>query len=232
VLHVGVNAEFKPFIFLDENGNLAGFDIDLLNALSATAGFEVSYTNAPFEELLPGVAAGEYDAAISAITVTPERSQQVSFTAPYFEPGQAVLSYWSAGQGIAVRIDNTTILGAEDLGAEVQVGVKRSTTGDQFVTGQTEAQAVAYDEAPLALAALAAGEVDAVVVDVAVIADYIAANPNAGIKLVGRPLTDERYAIAVNPARPEVLTLLNEALTQIRGDGTYQAIVDQWFSNP
>jgi ABC-type amino acid transport substrate-binding protein len=231
-LRIGVNAEFQPFVFLDEQGNLAGFDIELLNALSAAAGFEVSYTNAPFETLLAGVAAGEYDAVISAITVTEERQQQVSFTEPYFESGQALLSYWSAGQGIAVPLSNTTILGVENLGATVRVGVKSGTTGAEFVSSQTEAQSVPFAEASLALDALARGEVDAVVVDVAVIAEYIRAQPQAQLKLVGRPVTNELYAIAVNPARPEVLALLNETLAQLRQDGTYDALVNKWFSNP
>jgi ABC-type amino acid transport substrate-binding protein len=231
-LHVGVNAEFEPFVFLDPQGNLAGFDIDLLNALSAAGGFEVSYTNVPFDTLLAGVAAGEYDAAISAITITDERQQQVSFTDPYFEPGQGLLSYWSAGQGIAVPLSTTTILGAEDLGPGMRVGVKSGTTGADFVASETEAEGVPFAEADLALDALARGEVDAVVLDVAVIAEYISLHQAASIKLTGRPVTDERYAMAVNPARPEVLALLNATLAQIRQDGTYETIVNKWFSNP
>jgi ABC-type amino acid transport substrate-binding protein len=231
-LRVAVNAEFEPFIFLDENGNLGGFDIELLNALSAAGGFEVSYTNMPFPQLLDAVAAGDYDAGISAITVTDERKERLAFTDPYFEPGQALVSYWSAGQGIAVQMDNFTITSMDELQAGVTVGVKAGTTGADFVRQESSADVVEYAEAADALAALAAGEVDAVVVDIAVIADYITTHPEAQLKLVGRPVTDEQYAIVVNPARPDIVELLNTTLSQVRSDGTYDSLFLKWFANP
>jgi ABC-type amino acid transport substrate-binding protein len=231
-LRVAVNAEFEPFIFLDENGNLGGFDIELLNALSAAGGFEVSYTNMPFPQILDAVAAGEYDAGISAITVTDERKERVAFTDPYFEPDQALVSYWSSGQGIAVQMDNMTIASMDELQDGATVGVKAGTTGADFVRQESSATVVEYDEAADALAALAAGEVDAVVVDVAVIADYITTHPEAQLKLVGRPVTDEQYAIVVNPARPDIVELLNATLSQLRTDGAYDALFLKWFANP
>src|SRR5262245_44722941 len=67
---VGVNAEFKPFVYVDDAGRLAGFDIDLMNALGKAGGFEIGFVDLPFEQVLDRVAAGEVDAAIGAITIT------------------------------------------------------------------------------------------------------------------------------------------------------------------
>ncbi len=232
VFFVGVNPEFRPFVFMDEAGNMVGFDIDLLNALSSTAGFEFGYINTSFGGLLQGISSDSFDAAISAITVTDERKRMVDFTEPYFGSGQAVVSYLSAGQGLAVRTDNTTILGPDDLTEAVRVGVKANTTGERFVVDQTSGNFARYDEAYDALDALAAGEVDAVVLDTPVITHYIFQNPNAGIKLSGGPVTEETYAIAVSKNEPELLAMLNDALAQIVSDGTYDQIFTKWFGSP
>jgi ABC-type amino acid transport substrate-binding protein len=229
---VGVNAQFEPFVYLDANGQLVGFDIDLINALAQAGQFEVGFVDMSFEELLSAVASGEIDAAISAITITEERQQQIDFTDPYFESGQALVSYFNAGQGLAVRTDNMTITSTAALTEAVTVGVKADTTGATFVENETEAQVVPFPEAEPALAALANGDVDAVVVDVPVIVSYMRANPTAGIKLAGRPITDEQYGIAVSKDKPEVLTVLNQALAQLREDGTYDTIFQRWFGAP
>lgn len=80
---VGINAEFAPFEYYDEKGNLAGFDIELMNLIGKRAGLEIEYINMPFDKLIPAVVNGEITCAISAITVTKERNSVVDFTTPY-----------------------------------------------------------------------------------------------------------------------------------------------------
>jgi ABC-type amino acid transport substrate-binding protein len=70
------------------------------------------------------------------------------------------------------------------------------------------------------------------VVDIPVIVRYITNNADAGIRITGGPLTDEQYAIAVNPARGDLLARLNAALGQIERDGTYDQLFEQWFGAP
>lgn len=228
---VAVNANFRPFLFKDESGNLAGFDIDLMNALSAAGDFEVGYQDRPFDGMLDALAAGEYDAAISAITITGERDEIVDFTDPYFQPGQAPVSFFSSGQGIGVRSDNADIMGKDDLTGGAIVGVKRGTTGDTFAGELESVTVVPFEESQQVLDALVDGAVDAAIVDIAVITDYIKQSQGA-VKLVGGPVTEEEYGIAVNEQRPDVLQMLNDALAQIRADGTYDQIFAKWFGSP
>lgn len=229
---VGINAEFEPFVYKDSTGQVIGFDIDLIDALSQAGNFEVTYIDQPFDQLLVGVAAGELDAAISAITVTAERATRVQFSDAYFESGKAPVSYFNPGQGLAVRVDETTIAGADKLTAPVKVGVKADTTGAEFVATATDAEAITYPEAATAFAALQNGDVDAVVIDIPVIVRYITTNENAGIRIAGGPLTDEQYAIAINPARDDLLQRVNAALAQIKADGTYDQLFEKWFGSP
>jgi ABC-type amino acid transport substrate-binding protein len=230
-ISVAVNANFKPFLYTDENGNLAGFDIDIMNALSAAGNFEVGYEDRAFDGMLEALAAGDYDAAMAAITINDKRKQIVDFTTPYFEPGQAPVSFFSAGQGIGVRSDNTDIMGTDDLSGGKIIGVKLGTTGDDFVSALDSVTVVRFDESKQTLDALVDGAVDAAVVDIAVITDYIKQSQGK-VKLVGGPITEEEYGIAVNKDRRDVLEMLDAALAQIRSDGTYDQIFAKWFGTP
>lgn len=232
VITVGVNAQFEPFVYLDQNGSLAGFDIDIMNALNAVMDFEVAYQNTNFEDLFTGLENGELDAAISAISVTDARKERVDFTDPYFASGLSPVSYFSAGQALATRTDNTTITGAAGLTADVKVGVKQGTTGEDYAVANTEADVVLFDESTPLLQALVNGEVDAIILDTPVIIRFIKANPGASLKLTGGPITEEVYAIAVSKERPQVLAGLNEGLQKIQDDGTYDAIYTKWFGAP
>ncbi|MEZ4673961.1 MAG: transporter substrate-binding domain-containing protein [Caldilineaceae bacterium] len=229
---VGINAEFEPFVYKDEAGQAVGFDIDLITALSQAGNFEVTYLDMPFEQLLSKVETGELDAAISAITVTDERAEQVNFSDAYFQSGKAPVSYFNPGQGLAVRLDESTITGAGNLTSQVKVGVKADTTGAQYVATETDAEAVVYPEAADAFAALRNGDVDAVVIDIPVIVRYITNNTDTGVRITGGPLTDELYAIAVSPARDDLLERINGALAQIQRDGTYDQLFEKWFGSP
>ena len=231
-ISVGVNAEFEPFVFIDEAGNLAGFDIDLMTLLAAEGGFEVGYVKTPFVGIFDKVISGQFDIAISAITITEERQAKVDFTAPYFVSDQGSVSYFSAGQGLAVRADTITIESVDDLTANVAVAVKDGTTGADYVRDSTNAQIAVFPEIPPALVALADGGVDAIVADIAVLAGFIERHPDVGLKLVGGPLTEEAYGIAVNKEKADVLAALNAALAKVRDNGMYDQIFEKWFEAP
>lgn len=231
-LVVGVNAEFDPFEYRDEAGQLAGFDIDLINALAQASNIEVSFVDMDFNALIPAVVDGEVDLAISAMTPTEERAELVAFTDPYFSTDQSPVSYFSGGQGLAVRSDTTMIQTAADLTPGIKVGVKSGTTGDFYVVENTDAEIVRFDESPTALMALANGDVKAVVTDIAVIAEFVTDHPDLNVQLMGTPLTVESYAIAVSKERPDLLQIFNAALTKIRDDGTYDTLVEKWFQVP
>lgn len=229
---VGINAEFEPFVYKDGAGQVVGFDIDLITALAKAGNFEVTYIDMPFEQLLAQVASGELDAAMSAITVTAERAERVNFSDVYFQSGKAPVSYFNPGQGLAVRNDETTIAGADNLTSQVKVGVKADTTGAQYIATETDAEAVVYPEAVDAFAALRNGDVEAVVIDIPVIVRYITTNVDTGIRITGAPLTDEQYAVAVRPTRADLLARINAALAQIQKDGTYDQLFEKWFGSP
>lgn len=216
---VGMNAEYPPFESVDESGNIVGFDAEIIAAIADDQGFELELVNTRWDGIFTALASGEFDAVISAATITEERLETVDFSEPYF----------NAGQRIAVRAaDAESITTLADL-AGLKVGVQLGTTGDILVSEEAGIEVVRYDEITQAFQALANGDVDAVVNDGPTSAEIIKSNPEFEIVLVGEPLSDEFYGIAVRKDAPEVLEAINAGLEAIRADGTYDAIYEKYF---
>jgi polar amino acid transport system substrate-binding protein len=220
VIQVGVNAEYPPFEFVDEESNIVGFDVDLMTAIGERAGFDIEWVNTRWDGIFVALQSGEFDAVSSAATITEEREEIIDFSNPYF----------NAGQMIAVREEDAeTIRTPEDLAGR-RVGVQQGTTGDIAASEMAGVEVVRFDEITLAFQALGAGDIDAVVNDGPVSADIISKNPELGAVLVGDPFTDEFYGVAVNSERPELLDAINNGLEAIIADGTYAEIYEKWFA--
>jgi len=219
VVTVGLNAEYPPFEYVDENGDIVGFDPDLMNAIAERAGFEIEWVNTRWDGIFVALASGEFDAVSSAATITDEREEIVDFSNPYF----------NAGQMIAVLEDRADEIQSPDDLPGLKVGVQSGTTGDIAASEIDGVEVVRYDEITLAFQALANGTIDAIVNDGPVSADIIAKNPDLGAVMVGDPFTDEFYGIAVQPDMPELLDAINDALAELIADGTYNEIYNKWF---
>ena len=222
VYQIGTNAEYPPFESVDAAGTVIGFDADVMAAIAESAGFKFEFVNTRWDGIFVALQSGEFDAVISAATITDERAEIVDFSDPYF----------NAGQMIAVRVaDKDNISSVADLDG-LKVGVQLGTTGDQWLSENTKAEVVRYDEITLAFQALANGDVDAVFNDGPTSAEIVQANPELGATIVGDPITDEFYGIAVSKGKPELLAMINEGLAAIRADGTYDELYDKWFGVP
>ena len=99
VLVVGTEPTFPPFDTTDDEGNIVGFDMDLIKAIAETQGFEVEFRNQEFDGLIPALTTGTIDIIAAGMDASPERAEQVDFSDPYYE----------ASLIVAVAADNDTI---------------------------------------------------------------------------------------------------------------------------
>lgn len=216
-LVVATEPAFPPFEFQAEDGSYDGFDIDLMNAIAAAAGFEVEYESLPFDGIIPALQAGTVDAAISAMTITEERLGTVDFSSPYFK----------AGLAIAVKEDDTEITSLDSLQGKT-IAVQIGTTGAEMANSVEGASVSTFDSGPLALQELANGNADAVINDAPATLDAIASGNIEGLTIIGELLTEEFYGIAT-PQGADSLALINDGLAAIIADGTYADIYTKWF---
>ncbi|MBD2292984.1 ABC transporter permease subunit [Anabaena sphaerica FACHB-251] len=226
-LRVATEPAFPPFEFQGQGGELQGFSIDLMRAIASStpeanataANFQVDFQSLPFDGIIPALQAKTIDAAISSITITPERAKTVSFSRPYFK----------AGLAIAIRTDNQDINSFDSL-QNKKIAVQIGTTGAEKAKGVTGAQVRSFDSAPLALQELLNGNVDAVINDAPVTLYAINTGNLQGIKVIQQLLTEEFYGIATAKNSP-YLSLINQGLTKVLANGTYQQIYQKWFKS-
>jgi len=214
---VATEPTFPPFE-MQNKGKLEGFDIDLMKAIGEEAKTEVNFVSLPFDGIIPALQSGTVQAAISGMTITPERVNSLDFSRPYFK----------AGLALAVLESNTSIKGFEDLKGK-KIAVQIGTTGAKEAAKVPDAKISSFDSAALALQELLNGKVDAVVNDGPVTLYAIKKAGLKGIKVVGELLTEEYYGIALPKNSPNQKAV-NSALETLISNGKYQAIYEKWFA--
>ncbi|MBD1911356.1 basic amino acid ABC transporter substrate-binding protein [Leptolyngbya sp. PL-A3] len=217
VLKVATEPAFAPFEAQASDGTLEGFDIDLMRAIGEAAGFTVEFSSLPFDGIIPALQGGTVDAAISSMTITPERAKTVDFSRPYFK----------AGLAIAVQANNNDVTSLESLEGKriaVQIGTTGANTANQIPGSQVRT----FDSAPLALQELANGNVDAVINDAPVTLYAIKSGNLNSLKVVGQLLTEEYYGIPMPKNSPN-LERINQGLNTVLTNGKYAEIYKKWF---
>ena len=219
VLRVGLDPSWSPFEYV-EDGQIVGFDVDLAREIGRRLGVEVVLVNVGFDALYDALQVGRFDAIVSALPYDPTRTKDVAYS----------ISYFNAGQVLVVRADEGQIKGVKDLAGR-RLGVEWGSEGDaqarklqKKIKGLTLRPYMATEEA---LRALKGGQVDAALVDAVSALQFI--GHEGGVKIVGHPLTDELYVIAVRPESHALLRAINEALTEMREDGTLARLRERWL---
>ena len=221
VLKVGTEPAFPPFEMQAPNGKgFTGFDIDLFNAIGEEAGLKIQFQSMPFDGLIPALQSQTIDAAISGMTITPERAQTVDFARPYFQSGLA----------IAVRKDNEEAIESLDDLENKKVAVAIGTTGAQSAAKISGVELFTFDNSALALQELSNGKVDAVVNDAPVTLYAIKIGNLNNLEVVGELLTEEYYGIALPKGSPNV-EKINNALEELLESGRYDDIYQKWFAS-
>ncbi|WP_058913058.1 arginine ABC transporter substrate-binding protein ArtJ [Entomohabitans teleogrylli] len=216
----GSSATYPPFESLDASNQIVGFDIDLAKALCKQMQAECTFTNQAFDSLIPTLKFRKYDAVISGMDITPERSKQVAFTDPYYANSALVIA------------KKETYKSFEDLKGK-RIGMENGTTHQKYLQDKhPEVKTVSYDSYQNAFIDLKNGRIDGVFGDTAVVNEWLKTNPQLGAATP--KVTDPEYfgtglGIAVRQDNQPLLKKLNDALAAIKADGTYQKISDKWF---
>ncbi|WP_369012181.1 transporter substrate-binding domain-containing protein [Erwinia pyrifoliae] len=200
------SATYPPFESLNGENQIVGFDIDLANALCAQMKAECSFSNNPFDSLVPALKFRRYDAVISGMDITTERSKQVSFTQPYYANSAIVIA---------------------------QKG-KFSTTHQKYLQGKhPEMITVAYDSYQNAILDLKNGRLEGILGDSAVVGGWL--KTNANLATVGEHITDSDFfgtgvGIAVRKDNQALLKQFNAAIDVLKANGTIDRLDRRWFT--
>ena len=216
-LYVGTNAEFVPYEYL-ENGQLKGFDIELMEALGAELGYEIVWTNIGFDGLLPALQMKKIDAVIAGMSSTPEREKAVSFSTPYM--------LIDSSDHLVLVNKNSLYNKKEDLKGK-HIGVQIGTIQEQFAKDLGGIPKL-YDGWTNAIMDLEHNKIDAVIIADVTGEKYLQSVKN--IKKIDIVVdTNPGAAIAVRKADKQLVENLNKALESIDEKGIYIQILEKYF---
>ncbi|MFO7728901.1 MAG: basic amino acid ABC transporter substrate-binding protein [Desulfonatronovibrio sp.] len=216
-----VDATWPPMEMVNEDREIVGYSIDYMTAAGKEAGFTPVFRNTAWDGIFAGLAAGNYDAICSSVSITEERKKAMDFSIPYYE----------VKQGLVVPKDSSA-KNLEDLKGKT-VGAQIGTTGYFAIQEVDGVNARSYDEIGLAMQDLYNGQLDGVVCDDPVAAQYALNEPKFAerMKLVTVIESDEPeyYGIAVNKGNEDTLELINKGIKAVKEKGIEDELKTEWF---
>lgn len=210
---------YPPFEFTTDEGDYAGFDIDLMREIATALDLELNVRETPFDGIFASLETGECDVVASAVTITEEREQQMDFTDPYFDADQSLL----------IRAEDSDQYSTLDDLAGESIGVQTGTTGAQYAeeNAPEDSQIIEFEDAGAMFAAIETGEVAALLQDFPVNAERAAQDEN--FEVTETFPTGEQYGFAVQQGDDALREAINGELERMRDDGTYDEIFEEYF---
>jgi polar amino acid transport system substrate-binding protein len=220
----GTSADYQPFEYYDENYQITGFDAALAREIGSKLGLQVELSDIAFEALPAALQIGQIDAAIAAISVSPERQQIMDFTNVYFTSDDMVLARDNEG--------TVTITKVEDL-VPFRVGVQRGSIYATWLQEtlvesgvMSEEKLLQYAKPEDAVRDLRENRNDLVVMDKLAAEEFIL---DGGLIAAGENLNAQLFAIALPKGAPTLQTQLNAALTELYNDGTVARLTNEFL---
>lgn len=223
------DATYPPFEFMNQNGQMQGFDVDIIKAMCAVINANCTFQNQAWDSLIPSLQLGKFDAMFGAMNITPEREKQVDFTNPYYANTASIVALKSANLNLT----------RESLQSKT-IGALSGSTFPQYLHTRygTDVRVTTYASEETAFFDLTSGRIDAVMGDTPLIQTWLKKNNNATkYAIVGAPIDDPNffgkgYGIAVKKGNTALIETLNAALAAIKNNGAYDKIVQQYFGIP
>lgn len=206
-----------PFAMVDPENpeKLIGFEVDIMEAIAQEMGVKLEFVQNSWDGLIPGLKTSNYDVAINGIEITPEREKEVSFTRPYY------LTF----EQITVRKDRYGIETLKDLKGK-KVGTLKFSLAHRMLEDEGGIEILTYESEVAGYSDVKNGRSDAFFLDAPIAVYY--AKPDPELKLVGGPIGQMLYGIAIKKENNELFVAVDNAVQKISQNGKLREILDRW----
>ena len=218
---VGSDTTYPPFETVNENGEIVGYDVDVVNAICERINCVPEFETTAWDGIFPALAAGEFDMVASGVTITEERDQVVDFTIPYFEVDQAITV--TVGNGDLTLEDFAS--DDSDLTLGAQTGTTNAATAEQMV-GRDRVRL--YDDFNSAIQGLINGDVDGVMIDDVTAEAFVQQYAGELVVNIREVESGDKLGFAVPEGDP-LVEALNAGIEEIQADGTLDELIAKWF---
>lgn len=227
-LRIGAEASYAPFEYKLPSGELAGFDIDIGNAICEKLGIECVWIEQAFDSLIPGLLARKFDLVHSAVTVTEERKKVIDFTDPLYEVSSQLVAAKDSG-----------IDGSDESLKGKNVGVLQGSVQETYARQRWDRRSgvrvTSYTEQSQTIADLKVGRVDAILFESPNAIEGLLNTPDGeaytfvGEPIINDPIMNNEIAIGIRQGQDELKDKINAAIKELKEEGAIDKLAEKYF---
>ena len=219
-ISIGLEGTYPPFSFVDENGKLAGFEVELSQLLAKELGVKAKIQPTKWDGILAALESKRLDVVVNQVTISDERKKKYDFSEPYTVSGIQALV-------LKKKADQLNIQKAADLTGK-KVGVGLGTNYEQWVKQDVpQADVRTYEDDPSKFADLRNGRIDAILIDRLAALEY--AQKAKDTQLAGEAFSRLASGVALRKGEPELLEAINKALDKLKANGSLTKLSEKYF---
>jgi polar amino acid transport system substrate-binding protein len=210
VVRMGTEGAYPPYNFINDQGEVDGFERELGDALCAKVGVTCEWVTNEWDSIIPNLTSGNYDTIMAGMSITPEREEVVDFTQNYFPP---------TASGFVALTDD----------ADIATGVIAAQTNTIQAShiASTGATLLEFATADETIAAVRNGEADAVFADLDFLTQIADEDPD--LRVVGEPVPlGGGVGMALRSGDP-LRDRFDAAIAELKADGTINTLLTKWF---
>lgn len=214
VVRMGTEGAYPPYNFINDAGEVDGFEREFGDALCARAGLTCEWVTNDWDSIIPNLVSGNYDTIIAAMSITPERAEVIAFTQDYIPPAPTAYAALSADADIAGGV----------------IAAQTGTIQASYVaeTGATLLEFATPDET---LAAVRNGEADAVLADKDYLAPVVAESGGELVWAGEDVALGGGIGVGVRQSDADLRATLDATIAAMKADGTINAMIVKWFGD-
>jgi polar amino acid transport system substrate-binding protein len=212
-IRMGTEGAYPPYNYIDDNGEVAGFEKDVGDELCKRANLSCTWVISDWDSIIPNLVASNYDTIIAGMSITAERDEVIDFTSEYFPP------------------DPSTYVALAGASADVINGVvaAQTSTIQASYIANSSATVVEFATPEETVAAVRNGEADAVLADDAYLADIVK-DSNGELAFVGPKVSiGGGIGMGIRESDTELKAKMNAAIASMKADGTLTKLIAKWF---
>ncbi len=213
VVRMGTEGAYPPFNFINDNNELEGFEIDLGNAMCERAGLTCEWVLNDWDTIIPNLVAGNYDTIIAGMSITEARQEVISFTQNYKEPDP---SRYAA------------LIGTDPSVIDNGVIATQSNTVQAGYVAETDADLLEFPTPDETIAAVRAGEADAVLAD----GDFLRpiVEESSDLEFIGEPMhIGGGVGMGLRQSDDELRATFDAVISEMKEDGSLNELLIEWF---
>lgn len=221
-LRVGLTPTYIPFEMTNKQGEIIGFEIDILKSMAKSMGVKLELISVSYDGLIPGMLTGKFDLIASGMTINQQRNLKLNFSKPFTQTGQTLIIRKELGDKVKSYKD----LNQGDYRITSQVGTTGEVIAKKYMN---KAKYYGYNSEAEAFLEVVNGKADAFIFDESYNVIALHRLGNNKVLHLDQPITKEPIAFAVMQGDYDSVNWINNFLDQIKNDGTYNQIYSKWF---